>query len=209
MAERTKRLLFVDDDQCVLDVLAERLRKTGYVVTCAHDVETALACAGSGSFDLAILDVRLPDVSGIELAAFLRNQWGIPSMFLSANDEQSTVDMAIREGGMVYVVKPTTAEKLTPAIEAALARARDFKAMIDRAGQLEKALSTNRVTSIAIGILMAQMGLTQDEAFEQLRQRARRQRRKLEAVAEEVLKSVQPKTDGGAPGDGGGANPGA
>lgn len=192
-------LLFVDDDAMILDLLSEGLRQAGYAVTTATDVQTALSCAGTAPFDLAILDVRLPDVSGIELAAFLRNQWGIPSMFLSANDEQSTVDMAIREGGMVYVVKPTTVEKLIPAIETALARVRDFKAMIERTSHLEQALSANRVTSIAIGILMAQLGLSQEEAFEQLRQRSRRQRRKMEAVAEELVKSLRLARDGNGP----------
>lgn len=199
---RPNYLLFVDDDALILDVLAEGLRQAGYVVTTAADVQTALARAGTAPFDLAILDVRLPDVSGIELAAFLRNQWGIPSMFLSANDEQNTVGMAIREGGMVYVVKPTSVEKLIPAIETALARVRDFKAMIERTSHLEQALSANRVTSIAIGILMAQMGLSQEEAFEQLRQRARRQRRKMEAVAEELVKSLQARRDGNDVDDG-------
>lgn len=186
------RLLLVDDELAVLEATADGLRQIGYLVTTAHNVEGALACAILNTFDLAIVDVRLPGISGIELAAYLRDHWGIPVMFLSAIDEQVTVNMAIQEGGLVYLVKPVAIDQLHPAIETALARARDLKKMIDRTTQLEKALTGNRVTSVAIGILMAKLNLTQAEAFEQLRQQARSQRQKLELVAEAVVNSLQP-----------------
>jgi len=185
------RLLLVDDELAILEATTDGLRQIGYQVTTAHNVEGALACAILDVFDLAIVDVRLPGVSGIELAAYLRDHWGIPVMFLSAIDEQATVNMAIQEGGLVYLVKPVAIDQLHPAIETALARARDLKKMIDRTTQLEKALTGNRITSVAIGILMAKLNLTQAEAFEHLRQQARSQRQKLDMVAEEVVNSLQ------------------
>lgn len=183
-------LLFVDDDRLVLATLAEGLRDSGYEVVAADSAETALGYAAETHFELAILDVRIPHISGIDLAASLRDDFNISSMFLSAFDDQHTVDMAIREGGLGYLVKPVTVAKLIPAIEAALARAQDLKKLVNYSSSLEKALSSKRLTSVAIGILMAELGLTENEAFEHLRNISRNQRQKMEVVAEKIVDSL-------------------
>lgn len=185
-----KSLLFVDDDRLVLGTLAEGLRDSGYEVTAADSAEAALGYAAETHFELAILDIRIPNISGIALAASLRDDFNISSMFLSAFDDQYTVDMAIREGGLGYLVKPVTVAKLIPAIEAALARAQDLKKLVNYSTSLEKALSSNRLTSVAIGILMAELGLTENEAFEHLRNISRNQRQKMEVVAEKIVDSL-------------------
>jgi len=189
-----KSLLFVDDDRLILGTLGQGLRDAGYSVALADSGKAALAFAESTAFDLAIVDVRMPVMSGIELAARLRDEHGIPSMFLSAFDDQRTVDMAIQEGGLGYVVKLVTVSKLIPAVEAALARAHDLKTLTDHAVNLKKALSANRITSVAIGVLMAELGLAEAEAFDHLRRLARNRRQKLEAVAEEVVMSLRPSS---------------
>jgi AmiR/NasT family two-component response regulator len=185
-----KSLLFVDDDRLVLGTLAEGLRDSGYAVVTADCAKAALEYAATSHFELAILDVRIPSISGIDLAASLRDEFNISSMFLSAFDDQHTVDMAIREGGLGYLVKPVTVAKLIPAIEAALARAQDLKKLANYSSSLEKALSSNRLTSVAIGILMAELGLTEGEAFEHLRNVSRNQRQKMEVVAEKIVDSL-------------------
>lgn len=190
MAEN-KSLLFVDDDRLVLSTLAEGLRDAGYSVVTADSAKAAMAYADKTSFELAILDIRIPHVSGIDLAASLRDDFNISSIFLSAFDDQHTVDMAIREGGLGYLVKPVTVAKLIPAIEAALARSRDLKKLVSYSSTLEKALSANRQVSVAIGILMAELGLTEKEAFEHLRNVSRNRRQKMEIVAEEVVISLR------------------
>ncbi|MDD3608219.1 MAG: response regulator [Halothiobacillaceae bacterium] len=187
-----KSLLFVDDDRLILGTLGEGLRDAGYAVVTADSGRTALEYARTRTFDLAILDVRMPGMSGIELAALLRDEHAIPSLFLSAFDDQPTVDMAIQAGGLGYVVKLITVAKLIPAVEAALARARDLKALSDQAAHLEKALLANRTTSVAVGILMVELGCSESEAFAYLRRAARNRREKLEAVAEEIVSSLRP-----------------
>lgn len=186
-----KSLLFVDDDRLVLGTLSEGLRDAGYQIITADCAATALNIAASHPFDLAILDVRMPHISGIDLAAKLRDEFNMSSIFLSAFDDQHTVDMAIREGGLGYLVKPVTVSKLIPAIEAALARAIDLKKLAHYSSTLEKALSSNRQVSVAIGILMAELGLTENEAFEHLRSVARNRREKIAVVAEEVVTSLR------------------
>ncbi len=185
-----KFLLFVDDDRLVLGTLADGLRDAGYDVVTADSAKTALAYAAQTCFELAILDVRMPEMSGTELAAVLRDDFNVRSIFLSAFDDQHTVDMAIREGGLGYLVKPVTVAKMIPAIEAALARAADLKKLANYSSNLEKALSSNRIVSVAIGILMAELGLTENEAFEHLRGISRNRRIKMDVVAEEIVASL-------------------
>jgi two-component system, response regulator PdtaR len=186
----SKDLLFVDDDRLVLGTIAEGLRDAGYNVMCADSVAEAMAIAATRQFALGILDIRFPNESGIDLALALREQFKISSIFLSAFDDQNTVDMAIRGGGLGYLVKPVTVAKLIPAVEAALARARDMKELVDYSMTLERALSANRMVSVAIGIFMSELGMTENEAFAHLRTIARNQRIKMEVVAEQVVASL-------------------
>lgn len=185
------RLLFVDDDRLVLATLAKGLIDSGYDVLTADSGEVALAMAMRQPFDLAILDIRMPGLSGIETARRLRTEYGVPALFLSAYGERELVEQAASEGGLGYVVKPVDVPQLVPAIEAALARARDLKVLAKGHSQLEQALDSGRQTSIAIGILMERRGLTEQSAFEMLRATARKRRRKLEEVGRELVEAME------------------
>lgn len=176
-------LLLVDDDRLILATLGAGLRNAGYEVTEASSGEAALDRAGQTMFDLAVLDIRLGDISGIELARRLRETHGVATLFLSAYSDREMVDAAIAEGGVGYVVKPVDVTQLVPAIGAALARARDLRALLDAKGQLEQALAGERSVSEAIGILMEREGLIRQAAFEALRAHARAQGRRLDEVA--------------------------
>jgi len=189
-AAESHSLLFVDDDRLVLATLAEGLNDAGYRVTTASSAKTAMDYAAKTPFDLAILDVRMPEISGIDLAASLRDDFNISSIFLSAFGDQQTVNGAVREGGLGFLLKPVTVAKLIPAIQAAVARANDIKELNNYSSSLEKALSSSRLVSVAIGILMAKQSLTEKEAFEYLRSTSRNQRRKMEAVAAEIVSSL-------------------
>lgn len=184
-------LLLVDDDAPALECFCLCLRHAGYQVTAAPSPEAALASAAATTFDLAILDVRLPVFSGIELAEYLQKQYGIPTLFVSAHDDQATVDLAIGAGGLGFLVKPVEPASLMPAVEAALARSRDLKRMADQSNHLERALAANRIISVAIGVTMAKSGLTEAEAFEHMRRLARQRREKLETIAGEIVAALK------------------
>lgn len=185
------RLLLADDDRLVLATLSQGLREAGYAVDTADSGEAALALAAQRPFDLTVLDIRMPGLSGIETARRLRTEYGAPALFLSAYGERELVEQAAREGGLGYVVKPVDVPQLVPAIEAALARARDLKVLAEGRSQLEQALDSGRQTSIAIGILMERRGLTEQSAFEMLRATARKRRRKLEEVGRELVEATE------------------
>lgn len=185
------RLLFVEDDRLVMATLAKGLRTAGFEVETADSGEAALALVAERSFDLAVLDICMPGLSGIETARRLRIEHSVPALFLSAYGEPDLVEQATTEGGLGYVVKPVDIAQLVPAIEAALARARDLKALAEDRAQLERALAGSRQTSIAIGILMERRGLPEQAAFEALRSSARKNRRKLEDLCRELVEATE------------------
>ena len=180
-------ILLVDDDRLILNTLGNGLRHAGYTVAEAASGEAALACAQRQPPDLAILDIRMPGMSGIELARHLRETHRVPVLFLSAYSDRDMVEDAVNEGGLGYMVKPVDVPQLVPAIEAALARSRDLQALGKTRDQLEEALQGGRDTSTAIGILMERQGLRRQEAFDLLRARARAQRSRLETLARDIV----------------------
>lgn len=185
------RILLADDDRLVLATLAKGLRDAGYEIEPAGSGEEALALAAKAGFDLAVLDIRMPGLSGIETAARLRGERGIPALFLSAYNDRELVRQAVTDGGLGYMIKPADTTQLVPAIEAALARARDLKALEETKAQLERALAGGRYTSIAKGILMERRGLTEQAAFETLRASARSRQCKLEELAQGLVEALE------------------
>lgn len=184
---RTRNLLVVDDDRLILATLAAGLRSAGYHVAEARSVADALEAIQHNRPDLALLDIRMGDGSGFDLARRLRALGETPFMFLSAYGDDATVDEATELGAVGFLVKPIDISQLVPGIEAALARAADLARLRSTGRQLEQALDQQRGVSVAIGILMERHRLTRDEAAERLRDRARSQRRKMLDVAEAVV----------------------
>lgn len=185
------RLLLVDDDRVILATLARNLRDAGYEAEIADCGEAALELAAAVHFNLAVLDMRMPGLSGVETAQRLRDEHRIPALFLSAYGERELVQQAVAGGGLGYVLKPVDAPQLVPAIEAALARGRDLAALLETKSQLEQALAGGRHTNVAIGILMERHRFGEAVAFEALREGARAARRKLEDHAGDLVIALE------------------
>ncbi|MEK7863916.1 MAG: response regulator [Chloroflexota bacterium] len=181
----------MDDDRLVLSTLGDELKVRGYEVPLASSGEEGVRAAREQSPDLVVMDVRMPGMSGIEAARAIRESGGAPALFLSAFDERETVERAVAEGALGYLVKPVGANQLVPAIEAAIARAADLKKLAAAEENLRIALAGERAVSIAVGILMERHRLGAGEAFERLRRYARSRRRKINDVATEAVGSVE------------------
>ncbi|MCK9200275.1 MAG: response regulator [Gallionella sp.] len=180
--------MLVDDDRLVLSTLSMGLVRSGYRVITASSTDDAEALLASGERpDLAILDVKMPGASGLELAERLRSLDHIPFMLLTAYSDQGTVDRAAACGALGYLVKPVDTPQLIPAIKAALARAKDINGLEAIERQLQRALNNEREISIAIGITMVQYRLDRKAAFELLRRTARSQSRKLAELASDII----------------------
>ncbi|MEW5770564.1 MAG: response regulator [Pseudomonadota bacterium] len=186
-----RSVLLVDDDRVVLNLLAEGLRGLGYQVGMAMSSAEAVSLLEERRFDLAVLDVRMPGKSGLELAQTLRREGGPQFVFLSAYGDEAVVQEATEAGALGYLVKPVDTAQLVPFIEAAMARGRDLDALRGTTEQLERALQVEQKTRTAVGIIMARKGLDRQAAFELLRGKAREQRRKIAEVAEELIAAVE------------------
>ncbi len=206
------RVLVADDDRLVRVTVAAGLRQAGYDVLEAGDGLEALERAQETRPDLAILDVRMPRLSGLEAARRLREELGVPSVILSAYDDDEDVERAVEEGVLGYLVKPIDASQLVPTVQTAVRRAREMADLRDSEFHLNRALGQARATSVAIGILMERHRLGQDQAFQALRAQARSSRRKVADVAAEIVhagevlsaspsgesaSAKRPKADGG------------
>ena len=186
-----RHILVVDDDRLVLAALCEGLRSAGYRVTGSASPFDALEVAARDTPDLALLDVRMPGMDGIELGRKLREQAGIPFLYLSAYGEQKIVRQAVEEGALGYLVKPLDIQQIVPSIEAALVRAREIGRLRQSEEQLATALAGNREVSMAVGLLMMRDRMSREQAFETLRGNARAQRRAIAEVAKELLSSAE------------------
>jgi two-component system, response regulator PdtaR len=186
-----RHILVVDDDRLVLAALCEGLRSAGYRVTGTASPHDALGIAERDIPDLALLDVRMPGMDGIELGRKLREQGGVPFLYLSAYGERNIVRQAVEEGALGYLVKPLDIQQIVPSIEAALTRGGEIGKLRQSEEQLTTALAGNREISMAIGLLMMRDRMNRDQAFETLRGNARAQRRPIAEVAKELLSSAE------------------
>lgn len=193
------RILLADDDRLILAMLGEGLRKHGYEVRTAMSGEEALRLCETDPPDLALLDVRMPGLDGIETARALRSRTAVPYLFLSAYSDTGIVKRAVDEGALGYLVKPLDVSQVIPAIEAAMACAAELSELRESESQLGQALAANRDTATAVGLVMERHGLDRQEAFEALRVHARSQRRKLEEVAAEMITASETLNQPGKP----------
>ena len=188
-------ILVADDDRLIRVTFARGLREANYDVLEAADGREAADLGCEHKPDLAILDLRMPRMSGIEAARELRDSAGVPFVFLSAYNVEDVVKQAAEEGALGYLVKPIEVKQVLPTIEAALERAEEIRKLKKTKDGLTIALGQHREISVAIGILAERHHMTADEAFEALRGYARSNRRKLSDVATELVKSVDEVND--------------
>lgn len=180
---RRTKLLVADDDAITLATLDRGLRAASYEVITASNGDDAVRIGCRERPDLAILDVRMPGLFGIEAARRLRDRAGIYSIFLSAYAEREVVELATKEGALGYVVKPVSPTQLIPAIRAALERAADLRRLQETEEALTQALENNREISIAIGMGMQRFDLTKPIAFETFRAYSRNHQIKMVDLA--------------------------
>jgi len=182
-----RSILVVDDDPLLRTFLTEVLRYGGYDAREAGSAEEALNQIAAREPDLALLDITMPGMSGLELARRLHAETPVPFMFLSGSGDEDTTKQAAAFGAVGYLVKPVEANQLLPALAAGLARADEIRRLRRTEVNLNAALAAGRETSLAVGMLMVKFQTDRDTAFEVLRDHARSHRRKINEVAEQLL----------------------
>jgi two-component system OmpR family response regulator len=117
-----KRILVVDDEARIREVVQYGLEKSGFVVQLAADGRSALEALAGGGFDLVVLDVMLPDLDGYELCRRIRAEGHLPILFLSARSEEVDRIVGLELGADDYLVKPFSPRELVARVRAVLRR---------------------------------------------------------------------------------------
>ncbi|MDB5798935.1 MAG: signal transduction protein [Paucimonas sp.] len=155
--EGRRCILTVDDDRVLLARLNAGMRRAGYEVLQANTAEKALELLATRVPDLALLDVSMPGMSGLELARRLRRETSVPFMFLSSHAHDDIVRQASEHGAIGYLVKPVDAKQLVPAVEAALMRAQEIRHLRNIGAELAAALATGRKVSELMRMQLEQL----------------------------------------------------
>ena len=180
------RIMVAEDEALIRMDLIEMLTESGYqVVGEASNGEEAIALAHSVLPDLAILDVKMPILDGISAAEKIISV--APVLMLTAFSQKELIDRARDAGVMAYVVKPFTIADLAPAIEIAISRHRQMRALAEEVADLHERLETRKVIDRAKGILMQALNLSEPEAFSWIQKAAMDRRLTMKEVAQAVI----------------------
>ena len=180
------RILVAEDEAIIRLDLVEMLRVAGYdVVAQATNGVEAIALAKETKPDLAILDVKMPEMDGITAAESIIEI--APVLMLTAFSQKELVDRARDAGAMAYVVKPFGINDLVPAIEIAISRHAQMVSLTKEVADLHERLETRKIIDRAKGILMAALNLTEPQAFSWIQRAAMDRRISMKAVAQAVI----------------------
>ena len=183
---RAARILVAEDEALIRLDLVEMLTEAGYeVVAQATNGVEAIALAKEFKPDLAILDVKMPELDGISAAQEIIEI--SPVLMLTAFSQKELVERARDAGVMAYVVKPFSINDLTPAIEIAMSRHLQMRTLKEEVADLHERLETRKIIDRAKGILMKAMNLSEPEAFGWIQRAAMDRRISMKAVAEAVI----------------------
>jgi two-component system, response regulator PdtaR len=182
------RVLVAEDETIIRLDLRDLLERSGFEVCAeARDGEEAVALARSEQPDVAIMDVKMPKLDGIEAARRILDDRPIPIVMLTAYGQDELVARAVEAGVFGYLVKPFREQDLLPAIRTARARHEELAALRDEAESLAEALAARKSIERAKGLLMAREGLSEQEAFARLRRASQVSGRPLRVVADALI----------------------
>jgi AmiR/NasT family two-component response regulator len=185
------RILVAEDETIIRLDLRRTLEDAGFEVCAeARNGEEAVALALAEQPDLAVLDVKMPRLDGIEAARRILADRPIPIVMLTAYDQEELVSRAVEAGVFGYLVKPFRESDLLPAIHAARARHAELEALREEAESLAEALATRKVVERAKGLLMEREGISEQEAFARLRRASQSSNRPMRVVAEALIATL-------------------
>jgi two-component system, response regulator PdtaR len=182
------RVVIADDESIIRLDLKETLQRMGHeVIAEAGDGRTAVDLVRQHRPDLVVLDVKMPELDGVDAAKEIAHEKLAPVLLLTAYSQQDLVRRAMEAGVFAYVVKPFTESDLRPAIGVATARFQEYTAIASEAASLANALETRKLVDRAKGILMDRHGLKEQEAFRKIQQQSMNSRKTMREIAEAII----------------------
>ena len=192
--ERT-RVIIADDESVIRADLREMLTTLGYLVVGeAGDGQSAVNSARELKPDIVIMDIKMPNMDGIEAAKILTQEKIAPVLLLTAYSQRELVDRAKEAGVVGYLVKPFREQEIGPAIDIALARFQEFRELAKQVGDLNETLETRKIVDRAKGVLMDTQHLTEAEAFRKIQKMSMNTRKPMKEIAEAIILAQEAKT---------------
>jgi AmiR/NasT family two-component response regulator len=186
------RILIAEDETIIRLDLRNLLEEAGHEVCAeARDGVEAVELAGAEHPELAILDVKMPRLDGIDAARRILEDRPIPIVMLTAYGQDELVARAVEAGVFGYLVKPFRENDLLPAIATARARHEELAALREEADSLAEALAARKAIERAKGLLMEREGLSEQEAFTRLRRASQVSGKPLKVVADALIATLE------------------
>jgi response regulator NasT len=187
-------VIIADDESVIRADLREMLANLNYLVVGeAGDGASAVSLARELKPDVVIMDIKMPDLDGIEAARILTQEKIAPVLLLTAYTQRELVDRAKEAGVVGYLVKPFREQEVVPAIEIALTRFAEFRELEKQVGDLTEALETRKLVDRAKGILMDTQGLTEAEAFRKIQKMSMNNRKPMKEIAGAIILAQEAK----------------
>jgi len=182
------RIIIADDEPIIRLDLRKTLENMGHqVVAEAGNGTRAVDMARELKPDIVILDIKMPELDGIDAAKMITTDGIAPVLLLTAYSQQDLVDRAKDAGVFAYLVKPFKEADLLPAMEIAISRYEEFVELENEVSDLENKLDTRKAVDRAKGILMDQYGLKEQEAFRRIQIQSMNTRKSMREIAEAII----------------------
>ncbi|MFJ1591272.1 ANTAR domain-containing response regulator [Kitasatospora albolonga] len=190
----TTRVVIAEDEALIRLDLKEMLEEEGYsVVGEAGDGQQAVELAREHKPDLVILDVKMPVLDGISAAEKIAEESIAPVLMLTAFSQRDLVERARDAGAMAYLVKPFSKSDVVPAIEMAVSRFAELKALESEIADLSQRLETRKLVDRAKSILQTDYGLSEPAAFRWIQKTSMDRRMSMQQLAEALIADAEEK----------------
>lgn len=182
------RIVIAEDESVIAMDLKEMLNNLGYLVVGeAGDGRSVVNLARELRPDVVLMDIKMPDMDGIEASRILTQERIAPVVLLTAFSQRDLIERAREAGVVAYLVKPVQEANLAPAIEIALARFTEFRELEKEVDTLQDQLETRKLVDRAKGILMDTQGLTEAAAFRRIQKMSMNTRKSMKEIAQAII----------------------
>lgn len=182
------RVVIAEDEAIIRMDLRETLEEEGYqVVGETGRGDQAVDLVRELQPDLAVLDIKMPGMDGLEAARVINDERICGVLMLTAFSQREVVEEARDAGALAFLVKPFQKSDLVPAIEVAMGRFRELQTLSGEIDALGEQLESRKIIDRAKGVLMDEVGLSESDAFAFIQSTAMRERTRMRAVADRIL----------------------
>ena len=184
------KIVIADDEAVIRMDLKEILREAGHeVVGETANGRRAVAIVRDAHPDLVIMDIKMPDMDGVEAARLIAADHLAPVLLLTAFDDAELIERAKDAGVLAYLVKPVEEKNLFPAMEIALSRWQEMQSLEEELFAMRDSLETRKLLDRAKGILMQAHNISEAEAYRRMQRYSMEKRLSLKEVAAAVVKA--------------------